>query len=273
MIRYVMIVDEKIGFKDLLIKKFSFSFFGFLRETKASIFCNGKLIRINDTVYPNDNIVIEYEPIKQIGNLCDDPIKILYEDDDCIVIDKDVGRSSVPSHTHQYDTVYNCLLKYFQNTSSTIHFISRLDKDTSGVLLVAKNQISACLFNKNSNEHIKEYICDTYNKMPFNNGIIEEPIRRSVDNKRWVFADGHYAKTSYKLIDKVNDFYRYSVRIYTGRTHQIRVHFAYNNCPLVNDILYGSNQIDGPMHLHAHYLKFYHPIKKEWIEIHSQCPF
>ena len=179
----------------------------------------------------------------------------------------------VPSHSLQYNTVYNCLLGYFKNSENSIHFISRLDKDTSGLVLIAKNPLAACLFNKWKDQSIKAYIADTLIPLEPKQGIIELPIRRNVDNLRWVFDDGYYAKTEYNFIGKIDNFYRYNVRIYTGRTHQIRVHFAYCGSPIVNDILYGDKKSLGPMHLHASYLKFYHPIKKEWIELHSPVPF
>ena len=271
--RYHFIIDETIGFKDFLIKNYSSSFFGYLRQNKAIIIKQNTRINLNDTVYENDEIDVLCDRLIQQGNVCHDHLKIVYEDNDCIVIDKDYNRACVPSHTHQYNTVYNCLLGYFKDSENSIHFISRLDKDTSGLVLIAKNPLAACLFNKWKDQSIKAYIADTFIPLEPKFGIIELPIRRNVDNLRWVFDDGYYAKTEYNFIGKIDNFYRYNVRIYTGRTHQIRVHFAYCGSPIVNDILYGDKKSLGPMHLHAYYLKFYHPIKKEWIELHSPVPF
>ncbi|MGM9857879.1 MAG: RluA family pseudouridine synthase [Bacilli bacterium] len=271
--KYHFVIDEEIGFKDFLIKNYSSSFFGYLRQNKAIIYRNNSRIKLNDIVFIKDEIDVVCPPLVQQGHICNDKLNIVYEDNDCIVIDKDFNRATAPSHTHQFNTVYNCLLSYFSNTENSIHFISRLDKDTSGLVLVAKNPLAACLFNKYKNETIKEYIVDTYKPLGTSYGIIEKPIKRNLDNLRWVFEDGHYAKTEFTYLDKIDNLYRYKVRIYTGRTHQIRVHFAYYGSPIVNDVLYGDKKCFGPMHLHAHYLKFYHPIKKEWIELHSSIPF
>ena len=117
-------------------------------ENKAIILKQNTRINLNDTVYENDEIDVLCDRLVQQGNVCHDHLKIVYEDNDCIVIDKDYNRACVPSHTHQYNTVYNCLLGYFKDSENSIHFISRLDKDTSGLVLIAKNPLAACLFNK-----------------------------------------------------------------------------------------------------------------------------
>ena len=264
---------ERLGLKDYLIKYYSYSFFGYLRFVKAKIKCNENYIHINDIVNVDDEILITYTPIKQEGNPSSLPIKIVYEDDDCIVINKDPGVTTCPSCLHQEDTLFNRLQYYFKDTDNTLHFISRLDKDTSGLVLIAKNQYAACLFNKVRDTFVKEYIAETHLPLPKEKDTIELPIKRMEGMKRWVFEDGHYAKTEYELMYHEDDIYRYRVRIYTGRTHQIRVHFAYLGAPIINDFIYGDGLKDSRMHLHAAYLKFYHPLKKERIELHSFTNF
>ena len=105
--KFHFIINETIGFKDFLIKNYSSSFFGYLRQNKSIIIKQNTRINLNDTVYENEEIDVLCDRLVQQGNVCNDHLKIVYEDNDCIVIDKEYNRACVPSHTHQYNTVYN----------------------------------------------------------------------------------------------------------------------------------------------------------------------
>lgn len=272
--RHIVKIEEESGLKDYLVNHFSFSFFGYLRHINATITRNGSKVTYNTLVHPEDMIEINYSPIKQEGALSNKPFVIVYEDEYCIVVNKDSFLPTTPSHMHPTDSVYNRLLYYFRDKEYTIHFISRLDKDTSGLILIAKDQLSACLFNDNQKKNIKKYIADTYQEIIPSSGVIEKPIGRDHDNIRDIKENGHYAKTEYSFIGMQNNYYRYDILLRTGRCHQIRVHFKSVGASIVNDVLYSQNSITNePMHLCAYYLKFYHPFKNEWIELSIEPKF
>lgn len=225
------------------------------------------LIKINlDFDEDNSNIV----PTKMNLN-------ILYEDDSLLIIDKPPHMPVHPSLNHYENSLSNGVKYYFNsiNLHRLIRPINRLDKDTSGIVMFAKNEyIQSKLTN-----YTKQYIAIVVGKLE-GKGIIDKPIKRKADSiiERCIDESGEKAITEYEVLKNFNingeDLTEVKCILHTGRTHQIRVHMASINHPILGDTLYGkeSNLIDRQA-LHAYKIKFIHPITKKEIEVISPIPF
>jgi len=224
------------------------------------------------------------EPQKVDIKAQDIPLEIIYQDRDIAVINKQKGLVVHPAHGNWDKTLVNALLYHIKDLSGLNGelrpgIVHRLDKDTSGVMVVAKNDVA----HRNLAEQIKkhsinrEYTALVHGIIKENLGVIEAPIGRSkVDRKKMaVVANGKLAISEYRVIKRFNNYTLVKVKLLTGRTHQIRVHFAYIKHPVVGDPLYGPGKkhfgLDSQA-LHAHLLGFIHPVNKEYIEFESPLP-
>ena len=194
------------------------------------------------------------------------PLDIVYEDEYILVVNKPQGLSTIPSIRHYKDNLASIIKNYYnlRNLKAGLHFINRLDKDTQGLILIAKHQYIQSLFVKKEIEITKKYLTFVEH-FPYDEIIVEQPIARYLDtNKRCIDPNGEYAKT---LFRKISDVYYHSIieaTLFTGRTHQIRVHLQYLNTPIVGDELY--NDKEGDFFLCSYYLKFNHPVTDEELE-------
>ncbi len=250
------------------------------------IFCNNKIaytnyiVKLNDKISVNidfeENIIDNIVPIKK-------DLDIIYEDECLIAINKPSNMPTHPSCNHFEDTLSNALKYYYNknNIIKPIRPVNRLDKDTSGIVVFAKNQyIQEHLINQMKNgEFIKEYITIVEGKFDKKEGIINLPIAREKDSiiKRCINESGDNAITIYKVIDEfiINDNYysKLLVKLETGRTHQIRVHMSYLNHPILGDSLYGKkSDIINRQALHCYHLSFIHPILNKRIELEAKFP-
>jgi len=189
-------------------------------------------------------------------------VTIVYEDEDVILFDKPHGMPVHPSHGHYEDTLGNFYAAYLHQKGEDGVFspITRLDRDTSGFCLVAKHPLAAAGFGA---EIQKEYLALLSGVLPENYGIIDAPIAREADSviKRCVRADGKESKTEYRVLKRFDDRTLVRVRLHTGRTHQIRVHFAHLGYPLAGDDLYGGDcSRDDHQRLCCVGLTFRHPV-------------
>ncbi|MCI7240342.1 MAG: RluA family pseudouridine synthase [Aerococcus suis] len=232
-----------------------------------------------------DDLVTVYLPpegTQDIITPIDKEIDILFEDDHYIAINKPAGFTSIPSQYNPQGSLANMLKAYYQKQqyeNQVIHVVTRLDRDTSGVMLFAKHAYAHGLIDRElqSQRIVKQYWAFT--EQPINqdkHGYIDEPIGRSPHSiiERQVTSDGKPALTEYWLKGQLQDSYQYQVQLHTGRTHQIRVHFAYEGAPLIGDDLYGG-PLRPTMHrqaLHCKSLSFNHPITKETIYITAPLP-
>lgn len=225
------------------------------------------LIRVNlDFEENNSNIV----PTKM-------NLKILYEDDSLLIIDKPPHMPVHPSLNNYENSLSNGVKYYFDsiNLHRLIRPINRLDKDTSGIVMFAKNEyIQSRLTN-----YIKEYIAIVVGKLE-GKGIIDKPIKRKADSiiERCIDESGEKAITEYEVLKNFNiegeDLTEVKCILHTGRTHQIRVHMASINHPILGDTLYGKeSDLINRQALHAFKIKFIHPINKKEIEVISPIPF
>ncbi len=203
-----------------------------------------------------------------------DPAHIAYEDDYLLILDKPAGMLVHPTTYERGTTLYDYVAEYYgrKGITADIHPVSRLDRNTSGLVIFAKEPIIQYWLSK---QHIqKEYLALTAHHLPQKEGIIEAPIARTPDSiiKRCVSPEGKYAKTAYKHLLTNKGISLVQLQLFTGRTHQIRVHMAYIGCPLYNDNLYGTPGPQARHALHAYKLAFKHPVGDFPLEITRDLP-
>ncbi|MFM1524445.1 MULTISPECIES: RluA family pseudouridine synthase [Helcococcus] len=245
-----------------------------------SVLVNGIKEKSKYIVKLNDVIDIELDSLK-IKKLepQDLPIEILYEDDYIAVINKPMGIVSHPTNTIRENTVVNFLMSKYKNLPNINGedregIVHRLDKDTSGLMIVALNDESMIKLKSmfENRDIIKKYRAIVNNRFENLNGIIEKNISRSMRNRKLMSVDdnGKYAKTSYEVVVQNSQYAYLDIQLFTGRTHQIRVHLSSINHPILGDSDYNkikSNfNIDAQL-LQAYYLEFEHPISKKSIKI------
>ncbi len=248
-----------------------------MKYTEGGILLNGKEAKQDTVVHRGDTLLL---------TVCDKPsenivptkmeLDILYEDADMIAVNKPRQMPTHPSQNHHADTLANGLMYYFRDSDFTFRVITRLDRDTSGVVLVAKNAMAAqklSMSMQNGNIR-KEYVAAVCGVPSPLEGTITAPIRREKDSVilRCVAPDGKAAVTDY-CTEKTQSgisFVRLLPR--TGRTHQLRVHMKHIGTPIYGDDLYGAPQTDESTRLHCRKLMFTHPISGAQIEIKAPVP-
>lgn len=279
-----VIVDEE----NVRIDKYLASKTDYSRETitkmlaEEYILVNGKSIKASYKVKVGDVILIKDGFVKEMSlEATKMDIDIVYEDEYLMVINKDSGVVVHPGAGNSNDTLVNGLLYYNKTLSKGEEFrpgiVHRLDKDTSGLMIVAKDDKAHELLAddfKNKRIH-REYIALLDGVFPQKKAIIDAPIGRSKQyfDKMEVCKDGKKAITNLEVIKKYKDYTLVKLVLETGRTHQIRVHLAYIGYPVHNDPVY-SNKVctDFGQFLHSAYLKFKHPITGEVLEFNSKLP-
>lgn len=200
-------------------------------------------------------------------------LKILYEDDDLLIVDKPAGMPLHPSHNHQGDTLANAVSYYLQSKGKAAAFrsIGRLDRGTSGIVICALNKYVAARL---SGKIYKEYLA-VAEGIYEGNGIIDRPIYRPdpIITVRTVDERGEKAVTEWQAISHHNGRTLLRIHLLTGRTHQIRVHFSSLGTALVGDTMYGHpDEAISRQALHCCYCRFNHPVTNELIEIESDLP-
>lgn len=214
----------------------------------------------------------------------DIPLEILYQDSSLAVIDKPKGLVVHPAHGNWDHTLVNALLFHIADLSGINGelrpgIVHRLDKDTSGVMVVAKNDTAHRHLAEQIKEHTinREYTALVHGNIKEENGIIEAPIGRSHNDRKKmaVVGDGRHAVSHYLVLERFGDYTLVRVKLMTGRTHQIRVHFSYIRHPVVGDPVYGPEKkhlgLDSQA-LHASLLGFVHPLTGEYMEFTSPLP-
>lgn len=252
------------------------------------ILVNNKKVKPSYKVQIGDIITIDEEPAKEIELKAQDiPIDVIYEDKDIIIVNKPKGMVVHPANGNPDGTLVNALMKICKDTLSGIGgeirpgIVHRIDKDTSGILVVAKNDKAHInLSEQIKNHEVKKiYIALVRGIVKENEGTIDMPIARSKkDRKKMaVDKDGKRAVTHFKVIKRFseNNCTLLQINIETGRTHQIRVHLSQIGYPIIGDVVYsnGKNEwnIEGQC-LHAKSLEFTHPITGEKMYLEAKLP-
>ena len=247
------------------------------------ILVNGKISKCSYKVLAGDSIEIK-DGYKRHSDVVptDIPLDIVYEDSDLMVINKPSGLVVHPGNGNYDNTLVNGLM-YYTNSLSDIGdeerpgIVHRLDKDTSGLMLVAKsNKAHEILTEDFKNKRVyREYIALLDGIFPQNKATIDAPIGRDKNNfqKMAVMASGKRAVTHLEVLKKYHDKTLVKLVLETGRTHQIRVHLSYIGFPVFNDPVYSKKSAtEFGQFLHSHYLKFTHPITGEVLEFTSPLP-
>ncbi len=203
------------------------------------------------------------------------PGNIAYEDDFLLIVDKPAGMLVHPTTQEAGETLYDFVQDYYKNKgiSSDVHPVLRLDRNTSGLVIFAKEPIIQ--FWLSQQQVHKEYLALCHDNFSEPEGVVEAPIARqpgSIIQRCVDFEQGKYAKTAYKVLSRSQGIALVSLKLFTGRTHQIRVHMAYLGCPLVNDNLYGTPGPQARHALHAYKLAFIHPVGDYPLEITRALP-
>jgi 23S rRNA pseudouridine1911/1915/1917 synthase len=210
------------------------------------------------------------------------PLNIIYEDDDLLAVDKPAGLTVHPAPGHPTHTLVNAILSHFPHLadigdSLRPGVVHRLDKDTSGVMLVAKNSLAQADLAQQFKSHsvTKAYLVLVKGKLEPENGVIEADIGRDPRNRKRmaVVAEGREARTEYRVIKYIGDYTLLEVMPETGRTHQIRVHLAAIGYPVVGDKVYGvKSPFLSRQFMHASRLGFKLPSSGEYVEFKSELP-
>lgn len=215
---------------------------------KKGICLNGKQARVSERLRSGDLVeVLLEQDLTGSDHLipCKGEVEILYEDEDLLIVNKPAGIAVHPCGCHYGDSMANLLMNYFaaHQIPMRIRPIGRLDLETSGVLVFAKNQVSAARLAAQKGKGIfyKEYLAIAEGAMEIHEGVIDSPIGQGQRGKMKVSCDGKRAMTRYQVI-KSGPYSVVQVQIETGRTHQIRVHMASIGHPLMGDILYGGRR-------------------------------
>lgn len=209
----------------------------------GGIFLNGNNVTVRATVNAGDKIELFLPKEKSEGiEPMDIPLNIIYEDDYLIAVDKPTNMPTHPSKGNNLPTLANAVMGYY-GSDFVFRAVNRLDRDTSGIVIIAKNKISASALSSTmkSGAWKKRYHA-IVDGCPFpEDAIIDAPIEREAEGniKRCVRANGKRAVTKYKVIEKYENSSLCEIELFTGRTHQIRVHMAHIGHPLRSDFLYG----------------------------------
>ncbi|MGN0525288.1 RluA family pseudouridine synthase [Eubacterium sp.] len=254
---------------------------------EANVTVNGEVVQKNYKCRVGDNVdvkVPDAKPLEAVGQNI--PIDIVYEDEHLLVVNKPKGMVVHPANGNPDGTLVNALLYHCGDSLSGINgvirpgIVHRIDKDTSGLLIVAKSDKAHIGLAQQIKDHSfsRAYEAVVYGNIKEDSGIVCQPIGRDTkDRKRMAVTmkNSKPATTHYEVIKRYGDFTHVRCVLETGRTHQIRVHMAYLGHPVAGDAVYGPRKVITRLNgqcLHAKHIGFVHPVTNEYLEFESDLP-
>lgn len=275
-------LNKYSNIKEVLKAEFSMSDRLLLRLKKSDkIYLNGNVTSVNHTVSENDLIECYLDYDEDSSNIIptEMPINIIYEDEALLILNKPAGIPVHPSMDHYTDSLSNGIAFYFSKIGlkKKIRPVNRIDKDTSGIVIFAKNEyIQECLIKQmKSKQFVKKYIAVVNGNLDNSVGTISAPIARKEGSiiERCVNESGNIAITHYKVLKRTANYDIVECILETGRTHQIRVHFAHIGHSLLGDTLYGTpSDLIKRQALHSYEVNFIHPITKQNVKYIADIP-
>lgn len=248
---------------------------------------NNKSVKANYKLRQSDILELTIPKPKEIDILAENiPIDILYEDKDVLLVNKPQGMVVHPAPGHYTGTLVNAIMYHCKEDLSGINgvmrpgIVHRIDKDTSGVLIICKNDNAHSCIAKQLKDHTitRKYNAIVYNNIKDDKGVINAPIGRHKINRKQMainHTNGKEAITHYKVLDRMKQYTYVELQLETGRTHQIRVHMTSIHHPLLGDPVYGPKtdrfKLKGQA-LHARVLGFVHPSTNEYMEFEAPLP-
>jgi len=254
---------------------------GAIRRLKrcAGLTVNDQAVRLNALVQAGDLIRVDFQDDEQPVIPQDMPLDILYEDEHVLAVDKPSNLLVHPLSYHLLDTLANGVIYHWQRQglSSKFRAVSRLDKDTSGVMLIAKNSYSCHQLAVQMKNGLcrREYLAVVQGRIAVDSGSIDLPIGRPIDGSLifGVTAQGKEAVTHFTVMQRFAGASLVKLRLETGRTHQIRVHLRHFGYPLMGDDLYGGSlELIQRQALHSWRLEFTHPVTGELMQLEAPLP-
>lgn len=272
--------EDQMILRDFLRNKIGLSR-GMVKVLKfdgGQILVNQEQVTVRKVLAQGDRVKVIFPPEVRSPSLrpIAMPLEIVYEDEFLLIINKPAKIAVIPSMSDQSPTIANGLISYYDQhkLNYTVHIVTRLDRDTSGLMLVAKQDYCHSLFHQKPIE--RHYQALVQGNLANDEGTINAPIGRKPGSiiERMVREDGKHAITHYQIVKQFEDSSLVNIQLETGRTHQIRVHFAHLGHPLIGDLLYGgpTDQVFDRQALHCTYLAFTHPITSEALQFESTWP-
>lgn len=242
---------------------------------------NGQFVTVRASVKAGDKVDIIFPMEKESEYLKPEPVplEIIYEDEYLLLLNKPAHICTHPTFNHSSGTLANGVMYHWQQKGwqRTFHAVNRLDRDTSGIVLLAQNRFAhqQLALQQKQGRLVRRYYAFVHGQIEVEESLIEAPIRRAKDSliKREVATDGQFARTRFRVVQRFPDYTWLEIQLETGRTHQVRVHFSHIGHPLLGDDLYGGTRewIDRQA-LHACYTCFQHPYTGETMFFNSDLP-
>ncbi|MFD1418310.1 RluA family pseudouridine synthase [Companilactobacillus keshanensis] len=279
-VTYRQVGSEKLSVRELLQKWLVPKKWQHFLRIEQNILINGHYQSFNTIVKNNDSVTMNFDfdprTIQHYlpGN---GKLNVAYENDDLLIVNKIAGQKTHPNLDSEDDTLFNDAESYLNKQDKHPYMVHRIDQETSGLVLISKTPYLVPIFNRqlSSKTLQREYLAIVDLNSPIKNfGVIDQPIGLYPNDKRkrMIRKDGQDAKTQYHVISKNSKHALLNLKLYTGRTHQLRVHLSNNDWPIVNDPLYNAKSQNGNLKLFAYKLIYQIPFTDQTKTVQVDIP-